>query len=219
MHKKINPRLFNSILFVMSSAFLAHDAFATPQIQTQAIALKVIPVPTTINNCMACHTVGSATASKSNLKPGYQTAWAADPKTLNKLKALLNVLPPTTVGLVGSGLAKADVYQVYCVAGAASLSSSVIDLAPVKQAFVSTQVTKGTAKSALSVDTKDGDTVYSAFTKLAGGVGPYNVNVYKSAYTGTVATEKGAETYAGKLSCLTSAGVPVGLSWRIIQNQ
>lgn len=73
--------------------------------------------------------------------------------------------------------------------------------------------------SPLSTDGVDGDAVYSVATKLAGGVGPYNVKVNKSAYTGTVTTQKGAETYAGLLSCRTATNVATGLAWRIIQNQ
>jgi len=220
MHKSImTKRSSYAAVLLSASLAVATSAWANPQIQAQAVALKVIPAPTTVTQCLACHTTGQANADIPNLKPGYQAAYKLNKTTLANLKALLNVLPTTTVGLAGSGLAKTDVYEVTCVTGAASLSASVIDLAPVKLATVSTQVTKGTIASAVSTDTKDGDTLYSVPTKLVGGVGPYLVKVNKSAYTGTVATEKGAETYAGKLSCLTAANVPTGLAWRIVQNQ
>ena len=220
MHKSImTKRSCYAAVLLSASLAVATSAWANPQIQAQAVALKVIPAPTTVTQCLACHTTGQANADIPNLKPGYQAAYKLNKTTLANLKALLNVLPTTTVGLAGSGLAKTDVYEVTCATGATSLSSSVKDLAPIKLATISTQVTKGTAVSALSTDTKDGDTVYSVATKLAGGVGPYLVKVNKSAYTGTVATEKGPETYAGLLSCRTATNLPTGLAWRIIQNQ
>lgn len=217
---KVLHSISSVLLMTSASLVMVTDASATQSIQTKAIGLKVIPAPTTVTNCLACHTTGSANADTKNLKPGYQAAYKANTTTLANLKALLNVLPTTTVGLAGSGLAKTDIYEVTCATGATSLTSQVKDLAPVKLATVSTQVTKGAAVSPLSTDTTpDGDAVYSVATKLAGGVGPYNVRVNKSAYTGTVATQKGAETYAGLLSCRTATNVATGLAWRIIQNQ
>lgn len=216
---KVLHSISSVLLMTSASLVMVTDACATSQIQSKAVLLKVIPAPTTATNCLGCHTTGSANADKNNLKPGYQTAYKANTSTLATLKALLNVLPTTTVGLANSGLAKTDIYEVTCATGATSLTSQVKDLAPVKLATVSTQVTKGTAVSPLSTDGVDGDAVYSVATKLAGGVGPYNVKVNKSAYTGTVTTQKGAETYAGLLSCRTATNVATGLAWRIIQNQ
>ncbi len=214
-----------AFIFAIAAQFAAIDAIATPEIQNQAIGLKVIPIPTTSpdRRCLACHTVGYVAgkekADKTNLKPGYQTAWTADKAKLTKLKTLLNVLPTTTVGLAGSGLAKTDVYEVICTTGASYLTSSVKDLAPVKQAKVTTQVTKNPAVSPVSTDAVDNDSAYSASTKLVGGVGPYSVKISKTAYTGTVAAEKGAETYTGQLACKTATNASTGLAWRITQNQ
>ena len=222
--KMFKPSILRGLIFAFSAAsasfVLVPGASASPQIQSKAILLKVIPAPTTANNCMGCHTVGSAKADIPNLKPGYQTAYKADTNGLTKLKALLNVLPTTSVGLVGSGLAKTDIYEVYCVTGAASLSASVKSLSSsTLLSKISIQVTKGTAASPVSTDSVNGNTAYSPTTKLAGGTGPYNVKVTKSAYTGTVATQKGPMTYTGQLSCATSTGAPTGIAWRIIQNQ
>ncbi|MEQ1739850.1 MAG: hypothetical protein ABL884_08085 [Methyloglobulus sp.] len=213
----------SALFLVLAFQFMAVDALATEQIENQAIGLKVIPLPTkppsVDRRCLACHTTGFANADKGNLKPGYQAAYKLNKSTLANLKTLLNTLPTTTVGLTNSGLAKTDIYEVICATGATSLTSQVKDLAPAKLATVSTQVTKGAAVSPLITDGVDGDAVYSAATKLAGGVGPYSVRVNKSAYTGTIATQKGAETYAGLLSCRTATNVATGLAWRIIQNQ
>lgn len=201
----------------------AGNAWANATIQTKAIALLVIPAPSKTpidRNCLACHNGGQAKASKTDLKPGYQAAYLADKVKLGKLKSLLNVLPTTTVGLVNSGLAKTDIYEVICVPGGTSLSSSVKDLPTVKLPVVSTQVVKGALTSPLSNDSVDGDATYSSATKLTGGIGSiYNVKINKSAYTGTLATHKGSETYTAQLACRNSAGAQVGLAWRIIQNQ
>lgn len=217
----------STLLFVAIAAqFLTVDALATQNIQNQAIGLQVIPNPTTVpdRRCLACHTVGYVggveKADKTNLKPGYQAAWKADQTKLTKLKTLLNVLPTTTVGLAGSGLAKTDKYEVICTTGAATLTSSVRDLAPPNMlAKVTTQVKKGAAGSPVATDLVDGDAAYSAPVTLAGGVGVYTVNVTKTAYTGTVANQKGPESYTGQLACKTAAGALTGLAWRIIQNQ
>lgn len=208
---------------VLASLIGITDALAKPEIQAQAIALNVIPAPTFFpvnRNCLACHTGGVEIASLINLKPGYRSAYLANPTSLSNLKTLLNVLPNTTVGLVNSGVAKTDIYEVICAAGGVSLSASVKDLAPVKAPTVSTQVTKGTAVSTLSTDKVDGDGNYSAATKLVGGAGAiYSVKIIKSAYTGTAAADKGAETYTGQLACRDTNNVQTGLAWRITQNQ
>jgi hypothetical protein len=224
MNKRNKLRNRASALFlVLTPLVLANDAWSNPTIQTRAIALQVIPAPTTtpINrNCLACHTAGQATADVINLKPGYQAAYRLNTTTLTNLKTLLNVLPTTTVGLVNSGVAKTDIYEVICAPGGVSLSSSVKDLAPVKLPFVSTQVTKGTVLSPLSTDPIDGDAIYSVATKLVGAAGAvYSVKINKDAYTGTLATNMGAETYTAQLACRNAANALTGLAWRITQNQ
>jgi hypothetical protein len=208
---------------LLPSLLLATDTWAKPTIQAKAVALQIIPAPTTspVNrSCLACHTAGIGSAGLANLKPGYRDAYLLDKTNLSKLKAILNVLPTTTVGLTNSGLAKTDIYEVICAPGGVSLESSVKDLAPVKLPVVSTQVTKGTLLSPLGNDTVDGDAAYSKAVKLAGGAGAiYSVKINKSAYTGTIATHKGPETYTGQLACKNAAGALTGLAWRTIQNQ
>ncbi|MBK8815774.1 MAG: hypothetical protein IPN42_09835 [Methylococcaceae bacterium] len=159
-------------------------------------------------SCRSCW----SKADKVNLKPGIKTAWSADKTKLTALKTLLNTLPTTTVGSATSGVAKTDVYEVYCVAPATSLIASVSDLAPVKPATVSIQIKKGAALSPAKTDTVDGDAGFSPTTTLAGGVGPYTVNVTKNA-----STTVGAETYKGLLSCKNGAA-SVGLAWRLVTN-
>jgi hypothetical protein len=221
---KTNKLVKRPLLFLALAPFLmATGAMASTSIQSKAIALQVIPAPTKTpidRNCLACHTTGQAKADVVNLKPGYQAAYKANKTTLANLKTLLNVLPTTTVGLTNSGLAKTDIYEVICAPGGLSLESSVKDLAPVKLPVVSTQVTKGTLLSPLGNDTVDGDAIYSKATKLLGGPGAiYSVKINKSAYTGTVATHKGPESYTGQLACRNTTGALTGLAWRIIQNQ
>ena len=213
------PALF---FLLLPSLLLATDTWARPTIQAKAVALQIIPAPT-INpnrNCLACHTAGIELAGLANLKPGYRDAYFLDTNTLTKLKAIMNILPTTTVGLTNSGLAKTDIYEVICAPGGVSLESSVKDLAPLKLPIVSTQVTKGTSVSPISNDTIDGDAAFSKATKLVGGAGAvYSVKVNKSAYTGTLATHKGPETYTGLLACKNAAGAATGLAWRTLQNQ
>jgi hypothetical protein len=216
---KIKNRGF-ALMLVIASQFIAFEAQATDAIYGQAIGLKVIPVtPTTTNTtkCMACHAVpAGAKADKNNLKPGVKTAWSANKTTLSTLKTLLNTLPTTTVGAATSGVAKTDVYEVYCVAPATSLTASVADLksqtGAINPALVSIQIKKGTAVSPLKTDPVDGDAGFSPVTTLAGGVGPYTVNVTKSA-----STTVGAETYKGLLSCKNGTAA-VGVAWRLVTN-
>ncbi len=110
------------------------------------------------------------------------------------------------VGLAGSGLAKTDVYTLACPTSTAKLYIRVKDLAPVKAPSVSIQATKGTSSSALSTDAVDGDANYSPALTLSAGSGTYTFKVNKSAYTGTSATHKGAETYVAEIHCQDSAG-------------
>ncbi|MEQ1484446.1 hypothetical protein [Methyloglobulus sp.] len=130
------------------------------------------------------------------------------------------------VGLAGSGLAKTDVYVVSCFDGGdfpgvvpTRLHIEVLDKAPVKLPLVSIQATKGTASSTLSTDAVDGNTAYSPVATLAGGAGDYTLKVNKSAYTGTVATHKGPETYVARFHCEDNAGNHAGTEWIMTQNQ
>jgi len=137
--------------------------------------------------------------------------------------AMAHDLPDSSVGLAGSGAAKSDVYNVNCYddgsGAAAKIFIQVTDLAPVKSAKVSIQAHKGTQTSALSTDAKDGDAVPSPGTLFAAGAGDYTVTVNKSAYTGTVAKQKGAELYYGTAHCETSSGVHTGTDISMTQNQ
>lgn len=204
----------SAVFLVLASQFAAVDAMATDKIYGQAVALKVVPVTPTATNttkCMACHAVpAGAKADKNNLKPNIKTAWSKDTAKLTFLKAELNKIPPTPIGTATSGAAKTNVYEVYCVAPATSLTASVSDLAPANPATISIQIKKGTALSPAKADAVDGDAGFSPTTTLSGGVGPYTVNVTKSA-----STQAGIENYKGLLSCKNGAAA-VGLAWRKI---
>ena len=221
-HPSILPTRLGLLALLVSATGLP-VAQGSPSIQSKAVLLQVITAPTTkpVNrNCLACHTAGSATASLSNLKPGYQAAYLQDKTKLTQLKTLLNVLPTTTVGTANLGAAKTDIYEVICATGGVSLGASVKDLAPVKVHAVGIQVTAGASASTVSKDPVDGDANYSAETKLAGGANAvYSVKVTKDAYNGTVAANLGPETYTGQLACRNAANVQTGLAWRITQNQ
>ena len=228
-NKMSKQKMFRSMiaaLFVLSaSQFVTVDALATTQIYSQAVALRVIPAAPPATQCMACHTVWTTSgADKVNLKAGYRNAWLANTTTLATLKTLLNTLPTTTVGTANSGLAKSDVYEVYCAnlnatTPPATLTAWVKDLAPAKLATVSIQIKKGAAASILRADAVDGDAGFSLPTALAGGAGPYTVTVTKSAYTGAVAAQLGPETYSGLLACKTATGLQTGTAWRLVTNQ
>jgi hypothetical protein len=118
------------------------------------------------------------------------------------------------VGLATSGVARTDVYAVTCAAGTQNLSVSVMDLPPIKAALVSIQATKGTASSALSTDTVDGNAYHSPLVRLAGGAGVYMVKVNKA--TSAVI---GVETYKAQFSCQNAKGIPTGTKSLIKQNQ
>jgi hypothetical protein len=204
---------------VMPFLFAA-NAHALPEIQTKAVTLKVIPIPNGTWTCLACHYNGSGSASYRNLKPGLSTAYNQDTINLTKLKAKLNELPNTAVGLSNSGLAKTDIYQVVCTLDGVSMGVAVRDNAPVKSTIISAQMSQGTKTSPIVTDSLDGDGKFSLVTKLVGGANAtYTVNVTKSAYTGTLSEHKGSEIYNGKLACRNSKGAMTGLAWRIIQDQ
>jgi hypothetical protein len=95
--------------------------------------------------------------------------------------------PPAVTSVTGSlgkaksGEASTDVYAVTCATKTTALAVSVKDLAPVLAPMISIQATQGTASSALSTDSVDGDANYSPATSLAKGAGVYLVKVNKSA--------------------------------------
>lgn len=118
------------------------------------------------------------------------------------------------VGVATTGVARTDVYRVTCIAPAAKLYLHVKDLAPVKAPLVSTQATKGTASSALSTDTVDGDANYSPAVTLVAGTGDYTLKVNKSA-----STVVGIETYVAEFHCQDAGGNHTDTTWIMTQNQ
>jgi hypothetical protein len=227
MHRKNVVGNFASALLLMSvSLGMVTDASANQKILDKAKALKILPAGA---SCTSCHTAAPT------LKASYKVAYTADKagltglrnlikgcpsgQTLDKIKYVCQVAKAGTVGLAGSGLAKTDVYAVTCGAGTAALWVSANDLAPVKLPLVSIQAKKGTGASAMSADTGvDGNAIYSPWVKVAGAAGAFTVNVNKSAYTGTVAANKGAESYSARFSCRKADGTPVATTPLIKQN-
>ena len=122
------------------------------------------------------------------------------------------------VGSAASAAAATDVYAVTCSndgSGApAKLFLQVKDLAPVLAPVLSIQATKGTIASTQSVDTKDGDAIYSTGVTLSGGAGVYLLKVNKFA-----STVKGIDTYVAQFHCETAANVHTGTTWTMTQNQ
>jgi outer membrane receptor protein involved in Fe transport len=123
-----------------------------------------------------------------------------------------------TLGRAASAAAATDVYKVTCSnngSGApAKLFLQVKDLPLVLAPVIGIQATKSTVASTQSVDTKDGDAVYSKGVFLSAGAGVYSLKVNKFA-----STVKGAETYTAQFHCLTAAGVHTGTTWVMTQNQ
>ncbi|KJV07386.1 hypothetical protein [Methylocucumis oryzae] len=193
-------------VFYMTWAF-AINAYALPQIQSQAIALKVIPALSGTWTCLACHYSGAGSASYRSLKPGYGPAYHQDTLQLTRLKEKLNELPNAAIGLSGSGSAKTDSYQVICAANGVSLEFSIRDKAPSKLPIISAQLSHGLKMSPIIKDSVDGDAHFSPITKLVGGLNAtYTLTVTKSAYTGGLAEHTGAEIYdANSLAAIRKA--------------
>jgi hypothetical protein len=205
---------------IIMPLLLSAEAQALPQIQSQAIALKVIPALSGTWTCLACHYNGAGSASYRNLKPGLSAAFHEDTVKLTQLQAKLSELPDATVGLASSGQAKVDSYQVICNSNAVSLEFSVRDKMPVKLPVISAHVSLGANASPVTIDSVDGDANFSPVTKLVGGAKAiYTVKVRKSVYSGALDDHKGAEIYDGKLACRTRRGAQTGLAWRVSQNQ
>jgi len=122
------------------------------------------------------------------------------------------------LGSAASAAAATDVYVVTCSNDGsgppAKLFLQVKDLAPVLAPLVGIQASKGTVASATSVDTKDGDAIYSTGVYLSAGAGAYLLKVNK--YASTV---KGFETYTAQFHCQTAGGVHTGTTWVMTQNQ
>jgi hypothetical protein len=226
-------RFIPALLLMLASLGMMTDASATTQIYASAKGKGI-----KVTSCQSCHTGASGSESKGNLKPGYQAAYNLDKVGLTRLKNKINGCPvgqalnqttflcvpaitkAGTVGLAGSGLAKTDVYAVTCGTGTAALWVSVKDLAPVKLPLVSIQAKKGAVSSPLSTDAGvDGNALYSPLVKVAGVAGAFTVNVNKSAYTGTLAAHKGAESYTALFSCRKADGTQVGTTPVLKQNQ
>ena len=122
------------------------------------------------------------------------------------------------LGSAASAAAATDVYAVTCSndgSGApAKLFLQVKDLPLVLAPVIGIQATKSTVASTQSVDTKDGDAVYSTGVYLSAGAGAYLLKVNK--YASTV---KGFETYTAQFHCQTAGGVHTGTTWVMTQNQ
>ena len=124
-----------------------------------------------------------------------------------------------TLGSAASAAAATDVYAVTCSNDGsgppAKLFLQVQDLPPkLPTVLVGIQATKGVVASTQSIDTVDGDGVYSKGVTLSGGAGVYSLKVNKFA-----STVKGAETYVAQFHCQTAAGVHTGTTWVMTQNQ
>ncbi len=239
--KKIN--LANKYSVVLSLAFASifplNNAFANAQIQGLALS-KGIAAP----SCQSCHTGTAGSESVSNLKPNYLAAYALDPTGLTRLKNVINgcpsgqVINTTTflcqaatpvpaavtksdsVGSTLDSLPATDVWAVTCATGTTSLAVSVLDKAPAYAPVVSIQAVYVKApaflSSPLSTDAVDGDALYSPVVKVAGGVGPYSVQINKQAHP----TVKVAELYTAKFACLNAAGANTAVSSVVLkQNQ
>ncbi len=235
-HSVRNPTMskgvISSLFLMLSSVGMVTDASATNKIFTDSI-IKGIKV----TSCQSCHTGSAGRESKANLKLYDQASYKLDKVGLTRLKSVINgcafgqalnktnflcqapITKPGAVGLAGSGAAKTDVYSVTCGAGTASLTVAVLDMAPIKAPLISIQATKLAAASALSTDGKDGETLYSPLATFIKGAGVYSVKINKSAYVGTVAANKGAETYTALFSCRNAVGTQTVTTPVLTQNQ
>jgi hypothetical protein len=119
-----------------------------------------------------------------------------------------------TVGSATSGKAKTDVYKVKCAKKTASLSASVMDMAPDNVSKISVQVSKGSSSSPLGTDKTDGDSTYSRKVKLAKGSGVYLVKVNKSK-----SATPGAELYDVEIMCKDAKRKQTVSTASIKQNQ
>ena len=206
---KLN-KFFPALSLVLLSQFAVTDAGANQGIWDKAKNNGAI-----ITSCQTCHT--TTPALKPNILAAYKLGYSQlknlingcpSGQTLNMttfICATTAVQPKTVSGSVGStanGNPATDIYAVTCPAGTTSLSASVKDNAPVNTALVSIQVSKPSTftSSPLSTDAADGDAKYSPAAVLAGGIGPYIVQVNKQ-----LSSAIGTELYTAQFACLNSA--------------
>lgn len=209
---------------VISLLFMA-EATARPDILALAVSKGI-----RVSSCLSCHT--SPTGGKATLRPNIERAYDLDKVGLTRLKNLINGCPTgqvlntssflcerliaisSTVGLATSGAARSDVYAVTCGAGSAFLDVSIKDNAPAKTSLVTIQSVRNALVSPLSIDTVDGDALYSPTARLIGGAGVYWMIINKS-----LSSVVGLESYTAKLSCRNSVGTQTATSLVIKQNQ
>jgi hypothetical protein len=89
---------------------------------------------------------------------------------------------------------------------------------------ISAQAIKGSSKTALSIDTVDGDGKYSPGISFAKGAGDYTVRVNKAAAVASCkatpkAKCKGIDTYTLEFHCESAGGSHAGTDWIMTQNQ
>jgi hypothetical protein len=122
----------------------------------------------------------------------------------------------TQAGAIGRKKLKApgtDQFQVTCSNDGAGepehLFLHVRDMRPRNPALISVQavVPATGATTPVSTDKIDGDAFFSPGLTLAGGVGPYLININKSK-----STKAGAEIYQLEFHCETAGGVHTGTS-------
>ncbi|MEQ1545214.1 hypothetical protein [Methyloglobulus sp.] len=133
------------------------------------------------------------------------------------------------LGKTTTGAAATDIWKITCTKGPdkkggpivtpTRLTFHVMDLAPVHPAVISVQAFKGTLKSPVYKDPKDGDKVYgpAGFASLKGGQGDYYLKITKSA-----STVKGVEKYIPQFHCWSDSSTGKNhstISFRLIQNQ
>jgi hypothetical protein len=129
------------------------------------------------------------------------------------------------LGKPTSGATATDLWAVTCTKGPEKPGAPIVtptrlvfqvrDEAPVRPAVISIQAIKGTLKSPVYTDAKDGDAVYgpASFASLYGGAGTYVLKITKSASTA------GTETYRPRFHCWTNSNGHSAISFRLIQNQ
>lgn len=136
---------------------------------------------------------------------------------------------PQTIGRSTTGALATDIWAITCTKGPEKPGAPIVtptrlvfhlmDIAPIHPAKISFQIIKGTLKSAVYADLKDGDAIYgpAGFVSLRGGAGTYVVKVTKSA-----STVKGVEKYIPQFHCWSDSSTGKNhslISWRLIQNQ
>jgi hypothetical protein len=226
-----------AVSFLLASQFMASAAFATDSIykatnKTTGTKIKI----TGVTSCQSCHSSSAGNESKTNLYPGYRNAWLLDQASYTRLKNAIVGCPagqfvdpslplylctpmatqPGALGTALTGAAATDTYTATCPTGTSYLGFAVLDNATplLPLAKIGIQAIKGTATTALIPDVKDGDGIFSAWTKLTAGAGVYTVKINKS-----LATTKGIDNYNALISCRTSAGAKLATTLKLTVNQ